>query len=347
MDGKKKTVDSFVGADGNKRLTFEVMSASGAKQNIKKEQTFKKLPDNDNLAGRNSDRNLLDLSGIVRLPAKNGNELEIEKPIGGRKSTYGSDESAKAAREDFLSSESPDKMDELGRKGALDFLNETADDDMPTRLSGQNQDQNRDRNQGRKRENTAWDDDFLDDDKKPETHQSNSDRFKMGIEDGSGKRVLWQVIAVIGIIVTVVLASYVLFRIFYSAPEPASVNDNESSKVVKDDDADKADEQTETIEPPVVTEETTANVAVYNAGTVEGAAAKLAEKLNTLSMQAEAIGNLTYSGSGYVVLDLTGDKPQATEKLASELNTTVTKINTEDLPSGVVSDKDFVVIICD
>lgn len=330
MDGKKKTIDSFVGTNGGRRLTFEVVDSVESKQEVRSKRVFKRAPE-DSVEARN--KNLLDLSGVVRLPARNGNELEIETPSGRKESFYGSDRFTKAANEELMDDEEADHMEELGRKGALDFLNE--DEDLLT--------------DSRDQEDETRDDELSGAVARGSERRSADDEegFEMGIEDGSGKKVLWQVITVVGIIVTIVLVSYVLFRIFYSAPEPASVGDGETSAQVTDDDgSDKADDQKPDEEPAVV-EEVTASVAIYNAGTVNGAAARLAERLITLGMQAEAIDNLTYSGSGYEVLDLTGVKPQAADKLASELGTKATKVSAEDLPSGVVIDRDFVVIICD
>ncbi len=95
---------------------------------------------------------------------------------------------------------------------------------------------------------------------------------------------------------------------------------------------------------PVMRENAT--IEVYNGGEIEGAASTVARQLTDKNLAATTAGNTVATSGTYVVYDLTGGKkPGTATLLAKELNASVSQIVADELPNGLSSKADFVVIV--
>lgn len=95
---------------------------------------------------------------------------------------------------------------------------------------------------------------------------------------------------------------------------------------------------------PVVKEGAT--IGVYNGSGVSGAAAKVAGELAAKGFLATADGNAPETAGTYAIYDLSaGAKPGTSAKLASTYGVNVTAATAADLPEGVQSGTDFVIIV--
>jgi hypothetical protein len=164
-------------------------------------------------------------------------------------------------------------------------------------------------------------------------------------KSSSERNIMARVAVIIVVLAMVVGLSYVVFAIFYNAPPPAQVEEStqtDNSKI----EAPATEDTTQDSTPVTPEVETVSTIAVYNAGIVEGAAARLVESLVQQGLNAEVKGNVALPGQGYTIFDLTGGtKPQTAAKLAELYKTQTIVTQAADLPAGVQADVDFVIII--
>ena len=87
-------------------------------------------------------------------------------------------------------------------------------------------------------------------------------------------------------------------------------------------------------------------IYVYNGGGPSGAASEAAAKLTAKDFNATSVGNTDTVNGKYVIYDLTnGEKSGTSAALAKMFGVEVKKVNASDLPKGVKTDGNFVVIV--
>ena len=95
---------------------------------------------------------------------------------------------------------------------------------------------------------------------------------------------------------------------------------------------------------PAASEE--AVIYVYNGGGPSGAAANVTAKLTAKDFKATSVGNTEAVNGKYVIYDLTnGEKSGTSSALSKILGVEVKKVSARDLPSGIKTDGNFVVIV--
>ena len=96
---------------------------------------------------------------------------------------------------------------------------------------------------------------------------------------------------------------------------------------------------------PAASEE--AVIYVYNGGGASGAAATATEKLTDKDFNATVVGNAENSITDeYVIYDLSnGEKSGTSAALARMFGVEVKKVTVDELPGGLRSDGDFIVIV--
>lgn len=149
------------------------------------------------------------------------------------------------------------------------------------------------------------------------------------------------------IVVVTIIITYFVFTIFYAAPEPAKIGDADIAENTTDTEQPKSEEKPEEVA------EVAPTIAVYNATTTPGAAAKLRDSLVASGKDAVVgtnnNGNTVLTGAGYAILDFTnGRKPKSLAEIRQLLGgvvETIEVISGTNMPADVQTDKDFVIII--
>ncbi|MDR1300246.1 MAG: LytR C-terminal domain-containing protein [Candidatus Nomurabacteria bacterium] len=331
MEGKKKTLDGFLPSSKNAGTFFTQSDGpdpNHAKRGIPSRQLLESRKAKDGIEEENpAGREEVDISGIVALPTRNGNGLHIKVPA-----------------EESIPDKDLTDIDRHSTREALEFLDEEAapsDDSEDLKI----EDFGFDDEYTNEDDEADPDNDFGVDEEDIENYRSRRQaRQRHDKYRGVERNILVRVATIIVILAVIIGASYLLYALFYNAPKPAEVNNTETSSEVTED-SDEA-ENTALVEE-IVTPETPATVMVYNASTTEGAAANLAGQLAEAGMQSEVGGNLSYSGAGYVIFDMTGgQKPTAAVELEKLYGVAPKAATPADLPFDAPQGKDFIVIIC-
>ena len=89
-----------------------------------------------------------------------------------------------------------------------------------------------------------------------------------------------------------------------------------------------------------------ATISVYNGSSVNGAAARTTDRLVQENLNATAIGNVNNISGAYRIYDLTNGRKSVTSNRLSEIfNVTIERINRNNLPVGITTNADFVIIV--
>ena len=89
-----------------------------------------------------------------------------------------------------------------------------------------------------------------------------------------------------------------------------------------------------------------ATISVYNGSGIVGAASRTADRLTDRNLNATAVGNTSSISGSYRIYDLTdGKKSETSRRLSEILSTNVQRVSRNNLPGGITTSADFVVIV--